>query len=369
MKRIKFAVVLLTFLMLLSGCAGQEPNDISYIVAIGIDKGETGKYKITLQYASPPEISGGEEINLEKSGIRNLTVEGEDIYEAVGKANLHDSKTTFLSHTQVIIFSREVAEEGIEKMSELFINSEELRPDIYLAVAENAEKYLTSINPETEINPARYYKLFFDAEKLTGLPQSTQKNFFCGIESGAYDTLLPIVSVEPDKFESAAFHGGRMTGVLNEQETGFYKFLDRDFAGGYITLVNDTDLKEPVTLKISQLKTPHYNIDDENKKITINLSLEGDIYSAPPEYDIENSIEEFKKSCSKHIEGECEKLIKKLITDYKSDILRLNEYAKMMFWNNEDYYNFKNSVDYSKFDIKVNVDLDVRTRGVVQRSD
>ena len=369
MKRIRIAAVMMVFLLLLSSCAGKEPNDISYIVAIGIDKGESGKYKITLQYASPAEISGGEEINLEKSGIRNLTVEGEDIYEAVSKANLHDSKTTFLSHTQVIIFSREVAEEGIEKMSELFINSEELRPDIYLAVADNAEEYLVNLNPENEINPARYYKLFFDPEKLTGLPQSTQKSFFCGIESGAYDTLLPIVSVELDKFESAVFSGGKMTGVLSELETGLYKFLDRDFAGGYITLQNDTDLKEPVTLKISQLNEPHYDIDAQNKKITVNLSLEGDIYSAPPEYDIENKAEEFKKNCAKHIESECEKLIKKLTVEYKSDILRLNEYAKMMFLTNEDYYNYKNSVDYGQFDVKVNVNFDVRTRGVVQRSD
>lgn len=369
MKHIKITAILFVFLLFLTGCAGKEPNDISYIVAIGIDKGETGKYKITLQYASPAEISGGEEINLEKSGVRNLTVEAEDIYEAVEKANLHDSKSIFLSHTQVIIFSREVSEEGIEKMSELFINSEELRPDIYLAVAEDSKEYLENLNPKTEINPAKYYKLYFDSDKITGLPQSTQKSFFCGIESGAYDTLLPIVSEDPVKFESAVFSGGKMTGILSEQETGLYKFLDRDFAGGYITLQNDTDLKEPVTLKISQLRQPRYNIDIVNKKISVNLSLEGDIYSVPPEYDIENNTDEFKKNCAKHIERECEKLIKKVTGEYKSDILRLNEYAKMMFLTNEDYYNYKNSVDYSQFDVKVNVDFDVRTRGVVQRSD
>lgn len=367
MKLAKLSAAVMTVMLLLCGCTGQEPNDISYIVAIGIDRGENGKYKITVQYANPTEISGSENVESEKSGIKNITVEAGDIYQAVGLVDLHDSKDFYLSHTIVIIFSKSVAEEGLEKMTELFMNSEDLRPDIYLAVADDAQKYLEEINPPTEVNPAKYYRQFFDKNKLTGLPQGTQKDFFCGIQTGDYDTLLPVVEAHTTEFNSAVFCGGKMTGILNEQETALYKFMDRNYTSGYLTLQNDTTLKEPVTIRVAQRKVPKYDFDLENRKLTISLTIGGNIYSTSS-YDIENGIEDFRKNCEDHLEKKCKELIEKVINEYHSDILRFNEQAKAKFLTYSDYEQYKNSVNYGEFDISVEINFDVVKTGLVQRS-
>ena len=366
-KKIGIVIFAAAVILLTASCNGTEPNDLSYIVALGIDSGENGKYNITIQYANPAQISNGEEINLEDSGVKNVTVEASDIYEAVATADLHESKKLFLSHTKVVIFSESVAMAGLEEMSEMFINSEELRPDVYLAVSENAQEYLEGLNPETEANPAKYYKMFFDKDKLTGLPHGTLKIFFDGIETGEYDTVLPIVTNENEDPQSAVFRGGRMVGTLDREETEIYKFLDRDFADGFVTLENDDTLKKPVTIKISQKKAPRYKIDRDNLTVHVDLILTGGIYSAPPDYDEDVSSDEFRKKCEEHIKKDSEELIKRVITEYRSDIFHFDEYAKRNFWTYDEYERFKKFTDYSSYDISVSVEFDIKKTGMMQK--
>ena len=366
-KKIGIVIFAAAVILLTASCNGNEPNDLSYIVALGIDSGENGKYNITIQYANPAEISGSEELNLEDSGVKNVTVEASDIYEAVATADLHDSKKLFLSHTKVVIFSKDVAMSDISSMSELFINSEELRPDVYLAVSENAKEYLEGLNPETEANPAKYYKMFFDKDKLTGLPHGTLKIFFDGIETGEYDTVLPIVTNENDDPQSAVFRGGRMVGTMSRDETEIYKFLDRDFADGFVTLENDDTLKKPVTIKISQKKAPRYTIDSDNLTVHVDLILTGSVYSAPPDYDEDVSSDEFRKKCEDHIKKDSETLMKRIITEYGSDIFHFNEYAKKNFWAYDEYERFKKFTDYSGYDITVNMEFDIKKTGMMQK--
>ena len=369
MKKILTVVFASAVILMTASCNGVEPNDLSYIVALGIDDGENGKYNITIQYANPAQISGGEEINIDESGVQNVTVEASDIYEAVATADLQDSKKLFLSHTKVVIFSRSVAEEGLENMSEMFINSEELRPDVYLAVSENAREYLESMNPENEANPAKYYKMFFDKDKLTGLPHGTLKVFFDGIETGEYDTVLPVVSPDSGDAKSAVFNGGKMVGELERDETELYKFLDRDFAGGFVTLQNEDTLQKPVTIKIAQKKQPRYTIDTKNKSIHVGLTLNGSIYSAPPDYEPDESAEEFEQKCEEHIKKESETLMNKVTREYKSDIFHLDEHAKKNFWTYGDFEQFKNSVDYSEYAVTVDVKFNIKKTGMVQKED
>ena len=41
----------------LTGCTGKEPNEIAYVVALGIDSTDDDNYKITIQYANTTQIS------------------------------------------------------------------------------------------------------------------------------------------------------------------------------------------------------------------------------------------------------------------------------------------------------------------------
>lgn len=432
----------------LTGCSGKEPNEIAYIVALGIDRSENDNYKITIQYANPTQISGGASEEGGKSGseiVENLVVESPNIYAAVGLANHIVSKTFSLSHTKLIVFSQEVAEKGLKDITETFIRSEELRPDVYLGVASDANEYLTSVKPVMEVNPAKYYQLIYDKNNLMGIPEGAAKNFFFGIETGDYDSLLPVAGVisgeeesgsgssesggsseggseesggssggesgssgggaqsqenskqqeaplnegsfeykmrsyiggqtaiefknKSESMGSAIFDGDKMVGVIGSIETEIFKLLVGDYKYSYITLYNEKTPEEPVTVKSIQEKRPKYNIDIDNKKIGVELFIEGDVYSLPSDYNIESDIVNFEKNSGKYIEEAGEKFMSGFLKNYNCDIFRLNEKCKKKFLTNKEYNEFKDSIDYSNFEVDVKVNFKIRRTGLVVRED
>ncbi|MGN0106698.1 MAG: Ger(x)C family spore germination C-terminal domain-containing protein [Hominilimicola sp.] len=441
-KAIIMTIIIVTFSFTLTGCAGKEPNEIAYIVALGIDGNENDNYEITIQYANPTQISGGASEEGGKSGseiVENIVVEAPNIYAAVGLANHIVSKTFSLSHAKIIVFSQEVAKKGLKDITETFIRSEELRPDVYLAVAENANEYLTSVKPVMEVNPAKYYQLIYDKNNLMGIPEGVAKNFFFGIETKDYDSLLPAAGVisggqsgasegggsqsgssegrgsnggeggseseKPQKnskqqeaplneggFEykmksytggqaaiefknkseamgSVIFDGDKMVGTIGSIETEIFKMLVGDYKYSYITLYNDKTPEEPVTVKSIQEKRPKYNIDIDNKKINVELFIEGDVYSLPSDYNIESDIENFEKNSGEYIEKACEEFMSGFLKSYNCDIFRLNEKCKKKFLTNKKYNEFKDNVGYSDFDVDVKANFKIRRTGLVVRED
>ena len=48
--RIIITIIVVVLTTLLTGCKGKEPNEIAYVVALGIDSTDDDNYKITIQY-------------------------------------------------------------------------------------------------------------------------------------------------------------------------------------------------------------------------------------------------------------------------------------------------------------------------------
>lgn len=467
-KALIFTAIITIFSFTLTGCGGKEPNEIAYVVALGIDSGDNDNYKITLQYANPTQISGGSSEEGGKSGsqiVENIVVEAPNIYSAMGIANNIISKSFSLAHAKLIIFSDEVAEEGLRDITETFIRSDEIRPDIYLAIAvDGASEYLTSINPAMEINPVKYYQMIFNKNNLMGLPEGVAKNFFFGIETGDFDTTLPVAGIigseensssqsqgsggsnggegkngdsggkeeksgglegeqetggqsqegggtsegssdsgEPQEntkhddapindkgFEykmrsyidgesaveasnkseamgSAIFEGDKMVGMFGSIETEIFKILIGDYKSSYLTFYSEKTPENPITLKCIQDRCPKYDIDIDKKTVDIELFMEGDVYSLPSDYIIEEDIVNFEENSKKYIEEGCKEFMTEFIKNHDSDIFRLKNKAKRKFLTNEKYEEFKNNVDFREYEINVKANFKVRRTGLVVR--
>lgn len=204
MKLFKISIITI-ILCLITSCSGREPNDIAYIVGIGFDKAQNDNYLITIQYAKPTQISGGASQEGGKSGneiVENLAVESPDIHSAINTANHIVSKQFSLSHAKIIVFSGEVARDGIEDILETFSRNQEIRPDIYLAVSEEgAKEYLYDVKPVFEVNPARYYQLIYENNNSSGVPKSTGLDFYFGQMGKIRDNVVPLAGVIETKEE------------------------------------------------------------------------------------------------------------------------------------------------------------------------
>lgn len=201
--RIIITIIVVVLTTLLTGCTGKEPNEIAYVVALGIDSTDDDNYKITIQYANTTQISGGASESGGKAGseiVDNVTIEAPNIYAGVGLANNIVSKSFSMSHAKLIVFSKEVAEKGVKDMIETLVRSEEIRPDVFIAVANTtANDYLTSVNPEMEVNPAQYYQLIYQKNQLVGIPDGQLREFFTGLYTDNYDSILPVAGVIRDQ--------------------------------------------------------------------------------------------------------------------------------------------------------------------------
>ena len=428
MKFIKIYPVIF-LILLLSGCFGKEPNDISYAIAIGFDKAaDEENYNITLQFAKPTQISGGDS---EKGGsaspqiVEDVTVEAPTLYSAVNLADSIVSKHFFLSHVNLIVFSKEVAEEGIGDIMETLSRSYDIRPNVYMAVAlEGAHKYLSEIKPVLEVNPSKYYQLTYEANGAGGLPKSIIEEFYFMENLPDVDSVIPIAGVmktsddeteEPESGDSERQDGGeeqeteknlrqprapvnnegfefkikeyiagevalnetnksesmgmavfkkdKMVGVFSGIESELYNIMSGEHRDLFISFEGMSN--QPVTVLLRDAKSPRINVDIKNKRVDMRLYLESDLYSIPTEDRVEEYVDKFEMKAAEDIEKACKKLIKTAFSEYDADILGFTRKAKRKFLTYHDFIDSNIAEDIKNYDVDISVDFSVRRTGLI----
>ena len=228
--KLKKVIAIICIFSLLSGCYDYiEPNDLAYVVAIGIDKGKDDSiYNFTLQFARPTQISGGssEEGGSGEKTIGTVKVEAPSIYSAVNVANHVISKTFTLSHTKIIVLSHEIAKSGIGEIVDVVGRSTDLRPTVFLCVSEKgAGEYLESVKPVIEINPVKYYRLIFESPNSTYIPKNDVGTIYANLKANTQQNTLPFVGVgkgSKDKEDSKqnSSGGGESSGGESGKSSG-----------------------------------------------------------------------------------------------------------------------------------------------------
>lgn len=282
MKIVKLLLVL-CFILPLSGCFGSEPNDIAYIVALGFDKAQKETdYKITIQFAKPTQISGGASQEGGKGGpdiIENITVEAPNIYSGLNIANHVMSKKFSLFHTKLFVFSEEIARSGVDDLLETMARSEEIRPDIYIAVAlGEANEYLTEVKPVVELNPAKYYQLIYDKNETAGFPRCTLQDFYFLSNINYSDVAVPLAGVIKSK-ENPTSQGSE--GEEQGQSSGEQSpsnGQEGQTSGGQENQKNEKESKAPINTEGFEYKTKDYiagevAVEKENRAETMGMAI------------------------------------------------------------------------------------------------
>lgn len=412
MKFLKlFAVVL--FIFPLSGCFGNEVNDVAHVVALGFDKSETeSNYKVTIQFANPTQISGGASEEGGKSGpdiIENVVVEAPNMYAAIDTANHIVSKQFSLFHTKLFVISEEIARNGVGDLLDTLSRSEEIRPDVYVAVSLcEANEYLTEVKPIVELNPAKYYQLTFDKNNSQGFPRCTMQDFYVLENLDYVDVAVPLAGVmkseedvknneienniknsdaplingnfeyktkdyvagqvaeeEKNKSEAmgmAVFTGQKMTGIRGSKDSVLYNLLSGKYKDSYITFFNNDDT--PLTVKITQKRRPKIKVDVKNKKVDIDLFLNSDLYSLSANYTLEQEISDFENRAAQIISESCVDFIKSVRNEQNADVLDIGMKAKKAFLTNDDFESYNWREKFKEYEICVNTDFEIRRTGL-----
>lgn len=232
--------IIITSLLLLAGCWNRrELNDLSIVVAMGVDKFD-GYYSVSVQIVNPGEIAA-------KGGSGRVPVvvyqeKGKTIFEAIRKITTISPRRLYFSHLRFIVFGENSASKGISETLDFLLRDPEIRTDFYITVSKDTKaidvlKVLTSIDkiPANEI-----FSSLEAAEKAWG-PTSkiTLDELTSDLVSNGKSAVLTGIKIEGDaqagekqknlqqtedftklRFKGmGVFKGDKLIGWLNDDES------------------------------------------------------------------------------------------------------------------------------------------------------
>jgi len=405
---------------MLPGCYDrQEVDDFAYVIAIGLDKGKINILRLTLQLAKPTVIGsggggeggGGGGGSDGSEATTTIVVETPSIFSGLNMANNSLSKKLNLAHAKVMVFSKELAQEGIERYINAIPRTREIRPNISIAVStSSAEDYIKAVQPHLEINPAKYYEMNYQTFKYTGLSINNDfHNFYSQMKSTYQSATAVLAGV--NKFNSAedfslqsstydekgrpyplegdfkagdmpresklkaeimglaVFNGSRMVGELDGHETTMHLMVTGEYGHGFITIPDPIRKDYTVVLEVKRSRNPVCSVDisGERPRISVKVILEADIQTIQSgiEYEKPENMKILEKAYEDFLRESIIKYLKRTTEEFKSDICGFGKIAKAKFltWDEWERYDWLNR--YKDAEFNVEVDFKIRRTGLI----
>lgn len=145
-------------LLSLTGCWDREElNEIGIILALAIDK-DKDNVRITTQVVVPSEVAS-KSANSSGLPVTLYQASGRSLHEAIEKISQISPRTPYLSHIRVLVFSEQIAHEGIFDTLEALLREPAARPDFYVLVARHttAASILNVMTPLDRIPANKLY--------------------------------------------------------------------------------------------------------------------------------------------------------------------------------------------------------------------
>ncbi|WP_438434073.1 Ger(x)C family spore germination protein [Gorillibacterium sp. sgz500922] len=231
----------------LAGCwNSQELNDLSVVLALGIDKAENG-YSVTVQVVDPNQMSRNKSAN--RSPVTVYNEQASTIFEALRRMTTKASRRMYIAHLRFVIFNEEMARSGIEEPLDFLLRDHEVRPDFYMAIAKgswNAADVLKMMTP-TEVLPAMdlFKSLKVSQQAWAPTTAVSVTDFVGNLVKDGIDPVLTglgyIGDLEQGKTEAnvkepqspfeykyegvGVMHGDRLIGWLSENDSKAYNYI------------------------------------------------------------------------------------------------------------------------------------------------
>ena len=304
--------------------------------------------------------------------------------------NAYLGKKVNLSHCKLIIFSEELAKDGISDEVYSLINEIQIRPSANIVISKcNTKYYIENSVPSLESLIPRYYDIFPNTSEYTGYTcNATIGDFFNALvcnSCSAYAILGGInnPNTDPNQLQasddsSIKSNESPITGNRSSQNIGLAVFKDDKLAGELnaietICFLNirkkvDTFLvsvpnPEDATSKIDIYLSPKDNNNIDVKfvngapYIKLKLNFSGKIYSMSKnsQYLNEDVLNSISNSCNTFLENEFLKYLYKTSTVFESDINGFGVYALSEFYTSSEFndYNWLNNYKNCNFDVDI----------------
>lgn len=389
-------IVILVFMMAFTpSYTSLNIDNLAYVVALGIDVGETEKFNITFQFTTGS--SGGESgSSSQKSPLIMNSVEASSIDSAINLMNSYMARELNLSHCKVIVFSEKLAAEGISNEIYTLANDSEIRPSSNIIISKSGAKdYIENATPVLENLITKYYEIFPNSSKYTGYVYNvTLGDFFnqlvchtCepfailgGVNNNSSDangngqpTNVSDIKSTSTSFSGqknsenlgvAVFKEDKLVGELTAIETLCLSIIRGEVNSFLITVANPEDNGKQIDLMMypENSRKIKVHIVNGSPYITYDAKFTARIYSMKEGSKYLNSsvLDAISKQANRYLEEVITQYLYKTSTEFKADINTFGKYALSNFLTMPEFeeYDWRNSYANSTFKVSIHTDVE-----------
>lgn len=409
-KRAASSVIILIILLLTPGCYDyREPDDIAWVMAVGLDRGRQNKLTMTAVLAVPKAVTGGGGGGIAAGGgggankFQAVSMEVPTLLSGLELLNSIEDRRADLSHTKWIVFSRELAEQDISPYLSPLSRFRQFRRTTHIVVSQvRAEDFLRKGVPTMEDNVGKYYGLLWRGWRYTGfIPYDTFHQFYVKATSPGMAPVALLASTErtapvyPDNspkpkgdyeagrlprkggggieiMGTAVFNGGRMIGTLNGDETEIGKMLGGTFKRSILSVPDPLHPDKYIVVEIKQRQPPKVAVrigEDGMPDINVEVYLEGDVQSiqSGEEYETPDRIPMVEWAVKKTLQKNMKETVDKSL-EWGVDFLSFGQHAKKLFLTWQEWENYRWNEKYSQARVTANIDYRVRRIGFLHET-
>lgn len=368
-------ICILSMNLMLSGCWNyREVEKFAVVSGMAFDKiGDN--YSVTSEIV---EVTGGRE---SKISTTLITSEGKSIFDAMRKAIKKTGKRLYFSHAEIIIISREVAEEGIIPVLDWSSRDAEPRYTLhYMISKEKSAKDIMKLKPITmDVLSFELDEMLKSQKSLSNAPDIEEWQFINDLSAMGISATLPTVDITTDSDKPAPeitgtgiFKQDKLVGFLNGEETKTMLFIKDKIKGGLLVKKeNKGGSVTDISLEIFKNKT-HMKPQINNGKITMEITTNTDVAIAEnggkKNYIEEPARTELKNDSEEMLENNIKALVKKVQEQYDSDVFGFGRSVKLAMPDMWKQLEPKWEQIYKNIDVEVHSTINIKNSAFQSKS-
>jgi len=217
-------------LCLLAGCGFKDIDKRFFVIMVGVDKGKSKAYEVSLKLAIPsPKMEPGE------AKFQLVSQEADSITEAIRLMKSKVDKEFDFGHTKLLIIGKPYARGDMSHSLDWLFRRRDIQQISYLALGDPDAKSILEVKPPSERLPGNALMLSMTDEGTESpyIVPVYLYDYYRRIKSRSEDAYLPVVKAAKDTYEIdrvAILRGTRTRLELSPPETAIFNQLIRQYS-------------------------------------------------------------------------------------------------------------------------------------------
>ena len=404
-KIVLLASILILAFILSSCYDAKELDEYTYVIAIGVDKGVTDKYRLTIKFHTMKGGGGGETGSTIGADFEVMTIDAPTFFTGVNMINAALARELNFMHAKMLVFSKEIAETGVSTYIAPIVRFRQMRHSMHVVVSkESAHEFLEKYEPIEGNAISKALELIVNETSETGyIVHERLHEFYIGLKSTFRQPIAILAGVNnmnnfieiggeqqgneekqytagelPRKgggnvefYGTAVFNGDKMVGELTGEETRMLNMILGGFKRGNFSIKDpySPDKFVPIDIRMERHPKVKAEIKGEKVYIDVKINLEGDILSIQSHlnYEEEPLKSRLEDAVVKKFKDDINSLIDKC-KEWGVDIFRFGRVVSPNFRTIQEWDDFNWLERFKDSVININIDFNIRRTGTLLKS-